>query len=413
MSLTRKPLQDILAAVGGAQASDFGPDAIVSEAQQAAFDLAEKRAKARKWLAYQNAKNAAPVEMMETPAVLTRELAASLTGTLVPWTSDKFTYSGAHWVLAGAAFPDNLFCVATRGTPYSGMLGSGDVSFLYYGQSLEIYVKEFLGTGFLVYVDGKLSSATLKTTATAPGELTFYLVDFGSVALRSVKIEMNGQFYFGGIIPENENRSVYKTPTTAKNRLICMGDSYTQGDNAADYLRGYARTLGKIFDVDSWASGIGGLGYLTGGGGGQTIRSRLATDLYPFNPDMVILAAGHNDNGFNAAQIEAELGLILDGIAENLPNAQVFVVGPIVESAALAADANYIGVRNGLSAACVARGVSFFDPLTDPWFTGQRTVTAGNASDFVSADNVHPSNAGHAYLAQRIAAKMAEVLAEI
>jgi lysophospholipase L1-like esterase len=52
-------------------------------------------------------------------------------------------------------------------------------------------------------------------------------------------------------------------------------------------------------------------------------------------------------------------------------------------------------IRDILDTAALAAGAAFVDPLTERWFVGM--------PDLIGADGVHPTDAGHAYLADKIA----------
>jgi len=346
-----------------------------------------------------NTQHLLPFTVTGTPPTITRTgVAASGTGTLVPWTSPVFRYGGGLAEVAGVAYPDSGFGLIKRGAG-QGSIGAGQVSFRYYGQSLEFYAKEFAGTGFIVKANGQWLTTTLQTlTQTAPGSLIYHKIDFGSVALREVELHFNGQFYFGGIVPENGNRTCYAPVSPVPRRCVVLGDSYTQGSLANSYLTGFARVVGEVMGWDVWASGIGGTGYTVA----PTIRSRLATDLYPAAPDYVVLAAGHNDTG-STGTVQAEVEQIIDGIRTNLPAAKIFVVGPLYERG-YAGSGPIFDIRAALLAACASRGLTLIDAYGESWVTGQKTVTAGNSADFISGDNVHPSEAGHSYIGQRLAA---------
>ena len=52
-------------------------------------------------------------------------------------------------------------------------------------------------------------------------------------------------------------------------------------------------------------------------------------------------------------------------------------------------------IRDVLNAAARAAGAAFVDPIGDRWFVDR--------PDLIGADGVHPTDAGHAYLAAKIA----------
>lgn len=60
-----------------------------------------------------------------------------------------------------------------------------------------------------------------------------------------------------------------------------------------------------------------------------------------------------------------------------------------------------------LAALAAARGLRYISPIAEGWITGNGKVGAttgnGNADIYISSDGTHPSNAGHEYLAWRLA----------
>jgi lysophospholipase L1-like esterase len=47
-------------------------------------------------------------------------------------------------------------------------------------------------------------------------------------------------------------------------------------------------------------------------------------------------------------------------------------------------------------------GLDWIDPLAERWFTGDKRRHTGNAAHFISADDNHPNDAGHAHIARML-----------
>ena len=75
------------------------------------------------------------------------------------------------------------------------------------------------------------------------------------------------------------------------------------------------------------------------------------------------------------------------------PDARVLVIGPPWPTAA--PPPAVLTIRNSLRAQAAAIGATFVDPIDAGWFVGR--------PDLIGHDGVHPTDAGHVYLAEKIA----------
>jgi lysophospholipase L1-like esterase len=82
------------------------------------------------------------------------------------------------------------------------------------------------------------------------------------------------------------------------------------------------------------------------------------------------------------------------------PSARLLVIGPPWPTANV--PESVIQIRDILNAAARAAGAAFVDPIAERWFVGR--------PDLIGADGVHPNDAGHAYLADKIGPLMAAQL---
>lgn len=190
------------------------------------------------------------------------------------------------------------------------------------------------------------------------------------------------------------------TPTTPPRTLFVFGDSYVEGYGATSQSTCFAYTLGADLGWPTAISGIGGTGYVNPGPSGtdQTYSTRLAQ-----LPDtgiagnVIVVEGGLNDRSRDPAAITAGATDFFRSLRARAPRAQVFAVGATAPDPTNPAAS--LPVNAAIAAAATSTGVTFIDPVAESWFTPE------NAAQFV-ADGVHPSQAGHDYIASRLAADL-------
>lgn len=182
-------------------------------------------------------------------------------------------------------------------------------------------------------------------------------------------------------------------------KALFFGDSWTAGKAATPSTEGFAyvtgRGLGLNFTVDANGSGTG---YQNAGPDkAGTYNQRLAA--YPIDPDLklLVLQGGLNDPG--AGQSLNTFGdaatATLATAKTKFPNAQIVIMGPI--SPTLPAGPDILTVTASLQGIAESNGLHFISGIQEQW------LTAANLDQMIDASKArHPSNAGHAYLAQRL-----------
>lgn len=153
-----------------------------------------------------------------------------------------------------------------------------------------------------------------------------------------------------------------------------------------------------ISTAESWTfsrestlwSAQGGTGYLMAGEATQPIPARAASAVEA-QPDVAIVAAGINDVGrFQADAIRVAAAETFSTIRATSPCTRIVVVGPfwpITRAVSPELDAT----RDAIYAAAEGAGVTdWIDPQS--WM----------AEVEIGTDNVHPTDAGHRLLADRI-----------
>lgn len=322
---------------------------------------------------------------------------------LIAWTDARFAYSG-NVILAGGAYPDYIFGT-NRAVSYSATSLTGNVLFIDFctdAPVFEIYVK---GTGstsaMKVIVDGELASNT-QTSYPADGGLYLTKVDFGSRAQRRIRLFCTTP-YFGGIriMPTD---TLWAAPKQDRIRAIFIGDSITEGPSGQNAFSSYAAITAQLLGLDDvWVSGVGATGYLAAPAPKLTFRQRLATDVTPFAPQVIVIAGGTNDGGSTDAQVQAECALYFDAITAALPAALVFVLGPWNPRNSARPSLN-----TAIKTAAAGRPNFYWvSNYEENWISGTGDAAipngTGNSDIVTSTDHTHPTPYGIEYLGRRLA----------
>lgn len=325
---------------------------------------------------------------------------------------------------AGAA--SYVGAIATRGSthPDTLMLGSNFDSvtltstygyppwymeFDHDGSVLEM-VTRGRTSAFRVLVDGEYAGDRVLNSPVNDGNLYVIKIDFSTRALRRVRIEMNGLFQVGKIFLE-PTATIRSAPIPGP-RVCILGDSYTE-PTIVDSTAGI-----KLTEHDGWATvmcrmlgwedrfilGSGGTGYCSPGSNDRVkFRDRVQNDVIDKNPDIVVVAGGLNDAGFDDADVAVEANLLFTEILSDLPAARLYVVSPFYFETP---DAGILS-RSAAIEAVVPSDAYFIDLLSPPAITGtgdqDNPAANGNADAFIGGDSLHPTFAGHQFLGRLVA----------
>lgn len=194
-------------------------------------------------------------------------------------------------------------------------------------------------------------------------------------------------------------------PSLNSKCVLIAGDSFTEGTaGTTGRSVGYVDQLRLISgNFDIVKSGSGGTGWARANAGRPALVDRAQTDIVDYNPDVVIIAMGINDN----TDVTQAVSDTLDIIESGSPHALIVLVGSWTNGEATA---QMIATTAIIKAAAESRGHYFINPTgtanDDGWITGTGDSGApagdGNADIFVSSDGTHPNDAGHVFHAQRL-----------
>jgi len=192
---------------------------------------------------------------------------------------------------------------------------------------------------------------------------------------------------------------------TPLSRVAVIGDSYTtgsdqggQGPNAWT-VRSWQTLARQGFRITPDVAAEGGAGYGVRGNRGSVFR-----DLTPavVRPDdaLVLFFGSRNDKGVDPTVLAGsafDCFLFARAVA---PSARLLVIGPPWPTADVPPDV--LQVRDVLYGQARAIGATWIDPIAERWFVGR--------PDLIGADGVHATDAGHAYMAEKIAPLIAAQL---
>lgn len=113
---------------------------------------------------------------------------------------------------------------------------------------------------------------------------------------------------------------------------------------------------------------------------------------------VVLLFGGVNDSQQDPNAVGMQATVQIAVARAGSPRAQIVVVAP--QWPATPPTANLLAIRDQVAAAAQQPGVTYVDP--SGWFQGH--------PDLIASDGLHPTDRGHAYLADRLAPIIADAL---
>jgi len=181
-------------------------------------------------------------------------------------------------------------------------------------------------------------------------------------------------------------------------RIGVIGDSYTngtaiggQGANAWPALawKSLARQ-GVQVTADVAAEGRAGYGV-------RGDQGNLFIDLTPraVRPEdtVIVFYGSRNDQGVDPIVLNGQVFDAFSLARRIAPNARLLVIGPPWPTPDV--PPAVLQIRDILSFQSMLAGATFFDPIAAGWFMDR--------PDLIGPDGVHPTDAGHAYMADKIA----------
>ncbi len=185
--------------------------------------------------------------------------------------------------------------------------------------------------------------------------------------------------------------------------VLVFGDSWTYGSAATVPTEGYAYQLAGLLDGQTIVDGVRGSGYLKPGLDGPAFGERIAALDPALHPDLIVIQGSINDRAEGEAGYREAVTAAWDALATKYPEAAIVVLGPAPHE--LPVGATTARIDADLADLAAARGWWYISPIAHDWITPQ------NYLDVIDVDlgRKHPSTAGHRYLAEKVAAALAEL----
>ncbi len=193
-------------------------------------------------------------------------------------------------------------------------------------------------------------------------------------------------------------------PLTLDSRLkhvAVIGDSYTTGtDEGGLGPRAWTalawHTLAQRgVPITAEVAAEGRAGYVVPGDHNSIFEDLTARAVKP-DDALVVFFGSRNDEGVDPGLLAGKAREAFGLARRFAPSARFLVIGPPWPTADVPGPV--LQIRDVLNATARAVGATFVDPLGDGWFVDR--------PDLIGPDGVHPNDAGHQYLADKIAPLM-------
>lgn len=198
-------------------------------------------------------------------------------------------------------------------------------------------------------------------------------------------------------VPDIQQREVRYTDF-ARNRVAVIGDSYTTGsDQGGNGPKGWTpRVWEELTDhgiaVSPTVAAEGGAGYCTRGNRGGVFEDLTVRAVKP-DDVLVVFFGSRNDMQVEPTRLSVAMYGTLRLARQIARSAELLVIGPPWPTADPPPEV--LRIRDVLSYQADLAGATFVDPIAARWFAGK--------PELIGKDGVHPTDAGHAYMAEKIA----------
>ncbi|MGV0742975.1 Rv0518 family GDSL lipase [Mycolicibacterium sp. XJ870] len=182
------------------------------------------------------------------------------------------------------------------------------------------------------------------------------------------------------------------------NHIAVIGDSYTTGSNEGGLgPKGWAtlaweQLARRGMQVTADVVAEGGAGYVVRGNRGSIFVDLTARAVQP-DDSLVVFYGSRNDKDADPVVITRMSHDALALARRIAPSARLLVIGPPWPTADV--PPTMLQIRDILRTQAREAGATFIDPIQEGWFVGR--------PELIGPDGVHPTDAGHAYMADKIA----------
>ncbi len=179
--------------------------------------------------------------------------------------------------------------------------------------------------------------------------------------------------------------------------VAVIGDSISQGTKLGGVGRanwtaivGAARGW-RVTDV-----AVGGTGYVYATPGTQNFAAGQLDRAVAAAPSTVLVQGSRNDGLVPLPQLSAAAADLYRQLQDRLPGVRLLVIGPVWSDGRICPSLD--ALRDAVRTPALAAGATFVDPIGDNWFAGAATTQP----PLIGSDGVHPTDAGHRLIADRV-----------
>lgn len=183
--------------------------------------------------------------------------------------------------------------------------------------------------------------------------------------------------------------------------LLVFGDSWTFGLAATTVTGGYAYRTGQILGWATTVDGENGSGYLRAGQYGGYYGTRVAELDPDLEPDVVVVQGSINDREQPLSALPRAAKAVWSAVAATYPDAELVILGPAPSQ--LPVDERIAQIDDVLSDLALEQGLDYISPIDDAWITEQNYDAV---IDTTPTGHNHPSDDGHAYLAEKLVSEL-------
>lgn len=179
--------------------------------------------------------------------------------------------------------------------------------------------------------------------------------------------------------------------------VAVVGDSYTTGTNEGGLgpnswtARTWRTLTAPGLRIASDVAAEGRAGYGAVGDHGSIFQDLTAKVVKPEDV-LVVFFGSRNDQDVEPVLLAQRVHATFALARRLAPSARFLVIGPPWPTADVPVP--ILVIRDVLAGAAWAAGADFVDPIGDRWFVDR--------PDLIGSDGVHPNDAGHEYLAEKI-----------
>jgi lysophospholipase L1-like esterase len=190
--------------------------------------------------------------------------------------------------------------------------------------------------------------------------------------------------------------TAHATPEAA--HVAVIGDSYTAGSTeGGNGPRSWPQLAWKLLaerglEIDADVAAEGGAGYGQPGKNGRIFED-LTAQAVRRNDVLVVFFGSRNDQPVDPQEFPALAADTFRLARFTAPDARFLIIGPPWPTTS--PPPAVLKIRDSLRSQAAAGGAAFVDPIAEGWFVGR--------PDLIGRDGVHPTDAGHLYMAERIA----------